>query len=307
VIGVSPIRVVGADPHRIELVSQWLAGAALGAPPGLEIGLATSDSAWTGTDPRPVLRQPDLRFHHGAPDHSVRVVWRDGTGHTLIPAGARRATVDLTREAARDPERWLRPFLLPVILVLLRRAGWHHIHAATARDPRGRGWLIAGDARSGKSTTAALLASRGWAVGTDDTAFLEAETDPVSVAAWREPIALRDGGRDLLAQAGGLPLSRRQKTGFTPEDLGGSWLERVPIDIVALSAVHDGPTCVAPLARSVAVGELLSWSRFFVLEPALAQEHMDLVARLVKRAACYRLSLGRDIFERPDLLRDLVP
>jgi len=265
------------------------------------------DNAWAGADPRTVLHQAGLRFHYGPPDHAVRIVWHDGLGHAWVPPGTTRALVELVRGIAPDGERWQRPFLLPVLLVLLRRAGWHHIHAATARDPDGRGWLIAGDAQSGKSTTAALLATRGWAVGTDDTAFLVTDAHAVAAAAWREPIALREGGRALLARSGGLPLERRQKTGFTPEDLGGTWLERVPIDIVAVAAIHDGPTRLDPLKPSVAMAELLSWSRFFVLEPDRAQQHLDLVARLVEQADCFRLLLGRDIFDHPDLLRELAP
>jgi hypothetical protein len=224
-----------------------------------------------------------------------------------LPAGARHASIELQREAAGALDHWLRPFLLPVVIVLLRRAGWHHIHAATARDPAGRGWLIAGDAQAGKSTTAALLATRGWGVGTDDTAFLVAGPAPVYVTAWRDPIALRDGGLALLERGGGLRLARRRKTGFTPEELGGEWLERVAVDIVALARVHDGPTRLEPLPRPAAMGELLSWSKFFVLEPALAQEHLDLVARLLEHAACFRLTLGRDMFDQPDLLGALLP
>jgi hypothetical protein len=189
----------------------------------------------------------------------------------------------------------------------LRRVGWHHIHAACARDPDGRGWLIAGDAHVGKSTTAALLATRGWAVGTDDTAFLVAGAPAVAAAAWREPIALREGGLALLAPAGGLPLARRRKTGFTPEELGGTWLERIAIDIVAIAALHDGPTRLEPLPRAAAMPQLLSWSRFFVLDADLAQAHLDLVARLVEQSACFRLLLGRDMFDHPDLLRELAP
>ena len=304
---MAPIQVTCDEPALADRATQWVAAAAPRAPVGLAIDIRLVNAPWSGNDPRAVLRQPGLLFYYGPPEFDVRIVWRDGLGHASIPVGAPRATVELSRDAAADPEQWLRPFLLPVALVLLRRVGWHHIHAATARDPRGRGWLIAGDAYAGKSTTAALLATRGWEVGTDDTAFLLAGTSPVAAAAWREPIALREGGLALLSRGAGLPLARRGKTGFTPEDLGGTWLERVAVDTVALAALHDGPTRLDPLPRTTAMGELLSWSRFFVLEPALAQAHLDLVARLVARARCVRLRLGSDIFDQPDLLCDELP
>lgn len=288
-------------------VSEWLHAGLPHAPSGIEFTLDLTNRPWSGRDDRMVFTQPDLRFYHGPPDYDVRVLWREGVGHALARRCATSAAIELTHDAARHPEPWLRPFIMPVALVLLRRAGWHHIHAATARDPRGRGWLIAGDTHAGKSTTAALLASRGWSVGTDDTAFLVADTNPVAVTAWREPIALRNGGRSLLARKGGVPLARRHKRGFTPEELGGSWLECTAVDIVALASVGDGATRLTPVPRKTALGELLSWSRFFVLEPALAQQHLELVARLVGHAACYRLTLGADLFARPDLLSELIP
>lgn len=301
------IRVSGDDAAVRDAVADWLTSAAAGVPAGLEIELRVVDAPWTGIDPRAVLRQPGLALYYGLPDAGIRVVWRDGQGHAWIPAGGTRAVVELMRDVAGEGERWWRPFLLPVILVLLRRVGWHHMHAVTARDPDGRGWLIAGDTRAGKSTTAALLATRGWAVGTDDTAFLLDERPAVTAAAWREPIALREGGRELLAARGGIPLAHRSKMGFTPEELGGSWVDRVPVAIVASAALHDGATRLDPLPATAAMGDLLSWSRFFVLEPDLAQQHLDLVGRLVRQAACFRLRLGRDLVDHPDRLRELVP
>ncbi len=201
----------------------------------------------------------------------------------------------------------MRPFLLLVVAALLRGAGWSHIHAATAIDRAGRGWLIAGDSNSGKSTTAALLASRGWSVGTDDTAFLADGTNPVAVVGWHEPIALREGGYQLLGLSGGQALTRRRKTGFLPEELGGRWVDRVVPGIVAIAAIHDGVTRMEPLRPALAVADLLSWSLLFIVDPDGAQRHLELVTRLAAQARCYRLRLGRDIFEDPDLLSGLVP
>jgi hypothetical protein len=287
-------------------VEAWLAGAGVEPPKRIELSIALVPGAWGGRDERAFLRQPDLRFHHGPPE-GIRIVWRDGAGHAVLaPDGSAAAAVELWSEVAREPDQWLRPFLLPVLLALLRRAGWHHIHAATARDPAGRGWLIAGDARTGKSTTAALLASRGWAVGTDDTAFLAAGPGGVEAMSWRAPLALRDAGLALLARGGGVSLERRRKTGFSPEDLGSTWLPRVTLDVVALAGVHAGATRVEPVSRTAAVADLLSWSLLFVIEPADAQRHLDLVARLVRQARCVRVRFGPDLFEHHDLLSELI-
>lgn len=301
------MRVTCAQPLVREAVERWLAESRLAPPRALDLSLTVVSEVWSGADPRPCLRQPDINLHYGPPDGLLRLVWRDGAGHALVDFATGSASVDLVEAVADRPELWLRPFLLLVVAAQLRAVGWSHIHAATAVDPAGRGWLIAGDSHCGKSTTAALLASRGWAVGTDDTAFLADGTQPVSVQSWHEPIALREDGYRLLALSGGSALTRRNKTGFLPEELGGRWVERVEPDIVAIATIHDGATELEALRPALAVADLLSWSLLFIVDPEGAQRHLELVTRLAAQARCYRLRLGRDIFGHPDLLSVLAP
>lgn len=287
-------------------VETWLAESRLLPPRPLDLNITVTGEAWTGEDARQILHQPLLTYYYGAPDDSIRLVWRDGLAHAVLCQGSTCADVAVERSLAERPETWLRPFLLAVVTALLRRVGWNHIHAATAVDPDGRGWLIAGDAHSGKSTTAALLATHGWGVGTDDTAFLIDGASPVEALAWREPIALREGGYELLRLSGGLTLPQRRKTGFFPEELGGRWVASIAPDVVAIAALHDGPTRLEPLRAPLAVADLLSWSLLFIVEPERAQRHLELVTRLAAQARCYRLLLGRDIFTHHDLLMHLA-
>jgi len=294
------------EPALRSTVESWLAESRLLPPRPLDLNITLTNGTWTGEDGRQILRQPLLTYYYGAPDDSIRLVWRDGLGHAVLAQGSTCADVAVERALAERPETWLRPFLLAVVTALLRRIGWNHIHAATAVDPAGRGWLIAGDAHSGKSTTAALLATHGWGVGTDDTAFLIDPSSPVEALAWREPIALRQGGYELLRLSGGLTLPRRRKTGFFPEELGGLWVASVAPDVVAIAALHDGPTRLEPLRAPLAVADLLSWSLLFIVEPVSAQRHLELVTRLAAQARCYRLLLGSDTFARHDLLMELA-
>jgi len=301
------MHVLCDEPALRQAVEAWLVDSRLTPARPIELRITLVKEPWSGEDRRRVLRQPDLAFYYGPPDDRLRLVWRGGLGHAVVSVETGAATVEIAERIASSPETWLRPFLVLVVASQLRGAGWSHIHAATAVDPRDRGWLIAGDSNSGKSTTAALLASRGWAVGTDDTAFLVDGPNPVEVVGWHEPIALREGGYQLLGREGGQFLARRQKTGFLPEELGGRWVDRVTPEIVAIAAVHEGPTSLEPLRPALAVADLLSWSLLFVVDPDGAQRHLELVTRLAAQARCYRLRLGRDIFERPDLLSELVP
>ena len=197
--------------------------------------------------------------------------------------------------------------MMTVLIFLLRRGGHHHVHAATAVDPRGRGWLIAGNARCGKSTTAALLASRGWPVGTDDTAFIKAGDMGVEVVGYRAPIALRPGGHALLGRPVGSHRPERRKMECWPEELGGSWARTVTPEVLLFPVVADSRTQAEPISPLQSLSELIRWSAWVVLEPELAQGHLDLLNRLARQCDGYRVTLGPDLFDDESRLPGLIP
>jgi hypothetical protein len=174
-------------------------------------------------------------------------------------------------------------------------------------DPAGRGWLLAGNTHAGKSTTAALLASLGWAVGCDDIAFLARQGESVIVHAFRAPIALRPGGQELLARDGGRPFLPRGKTLFTPEELGGRWIGTIRPDLVLFTSVGTDYTSAQPIRGAEVLAELVRWSAWVALEPALAQSHLDLLNALARQARCLRVILGRDLFRDPSILDTIIP
>jgi hypothetical protein len=299
------IAVLCADPTLRSALEAWLADLRLQPPPGLSLEVDVT-AGILAPPVETVFEQPDVRFGHGPDGRGIRVTWDYAPAIADVPSASSVAVVRLSPEAVRHFERCTRTFLMAVVIVLLRRAGWYHLHAATAIDPSGRGWLVAGNAHAGKSTTAALLAASGWQVGTDDAAFLERREQRIVVHTTHAPIALREGGRRLLARAGGVVLPDRGKVGFRPEDLGGIWTPLVSPDIVIFPTVGKARTTAEPIARTVALAELVRWSAWVMLEPDPAQEHLDVLSRLTGQARCYRVTLGRDLFTEPNRLIELV-
>src|SRR5262249_4235790 len=175
--------------------------------------------------------------------------------------------------------------------------------------PAGRGWLLTGITGSGKSTTTALLASRGWEVGTDDVAFLTEANGRATILGIQVPIALRPGGRELMAhhEGDGLALARRQKTGFYAEELGGRWRECVEPDILLFVELGNGGTRFTPLHPTEVMRVLVQSSPWVLFESTAAQEHLDLLARLARQAQCFRAELAPDLFAAPGALADFLP
>ena len=308
------ISVDCPDPDIRTAVHAWLAQGRLAPRSPVTLAIRVGDSVLDPSDERDaraVFRQPGVVVRAGPPRGGVCIEWHVAPATAELAPGATTAWVVLSPAAAARLEECLRTFFLAVLVFLLRRTGWHHIHAALAVDPHERGWLIAGNAEAGKSTTAALLASCGWGVGTDDVSFLTSHARGVLAIAYHAPIALRPGGHRLLqpvAGAGVTLLPERRKVGYWPEDLGGRWISRVEPEVILFTSVgaNGAATHAAPLGRREALLELIRWSAWVILEPDLAEPHLALLTTLSRQARSYRVTLGRDLYAHPARLAEVI-
>jgi hypothetical protein len=295
------------DPLLEAAVKDWLDQSRMPVPEGLRLRLEVVETVEAWEDPREIFAQGDVEIRAGEPLGWVHLTWRAAPARARIEADRPEAYAEISRAALNELDYMLRSFLLVSMIFLWKRNGRYHVHAGTAIDSKGRGWMLIGNSCSGKSTTTALLATRGWQVSTDDIAFLEGQGDRASVMGFRSPIALRAGGFKLLGKAGGIPLEARAKTGYWPEQLGASWVQSVVPDIVVFTSVGGDRTTLTPVTPSAAMRELLQWSLWVMFEPTAAQEHLDLLSRLGRQARCYQATLAPDLFDAPRALEDFLP
>ncbi len=284
----------------------WLDDSRLEWPGRFHIRASVVDSLPESDDPRESFPQPEMLIQAGPPDGTVRVRWMPGLAEAVIHASEPSVTVRFSREGFAQLEFAERGFLLVMLLFVLRRLGWYHVHGAALIDPAGRGWMLVGNSKTGKSTTTALLASRGWGIGTDDISFLRDQGSQVGALGFHSTIALRPGGRELLGAAGGVDLTRRGKTGYRPEDLGGTWAPIVVPEIILFPVVGER-TSITPKPPRAVLSALITWSLWVLFEEVHAQEHLDLLAKLASQARCYDATVGPDLFRNPSLLTELLP
>lgn len=303
------LPVESNDAGVAELVTSWLAESRLPLPTESRIRLEVTDQVPDLDDSRPCYSQAGVDVRAGEPLDWVHLRWRVAPALARIEDGSPTATVCLTREALADFELLRSTFLMLVVIFVCRRGGMFHLHAGTAVDPAGRGWLLTGNTGAGKSTTIALLASRGWDVGTDDVAFLTESGHRAAVVGIRVPIALRPGGRELLAshQGKGLALTRRNKTGFYAEELGGRWRQSVEPEFLLFAELGNGQTRLTAMQPTEVMRVLVQSSPWVLFESTAAQDHLDLLARLSRQARCYRAQLAPDLFDAPGALADFLP
>lgn len=303
------VRLSTTNPAVRALVGGWLDEARLVLPAPVELVIDVGPLPDAAPDSRPIFTQGRVVIHSGRPEETVAMEWGPGLGRTMLRPASTTAHVIITDEGLAQSNELLRSFLLNVCIFLVRRVGLHHVHGATLVDPNRRGWLLVGESGSGKSTTTVLLARNGWTVGTDDIAFLAAgaTSDTTDMIAWRERLALRDDVVLATGNDGGTALSARHKTGWFAEELGTSWVSRVTPELIGFPTVGvTGTTSVSPLSARAALTRLMQCSPWVMLEPSLADEHLGLMSRLVQQARAFEMTLGRDIFDHPELLLEQV-
>ena len=299
---------LSCDDTAVEAaVTDWLIESRMRMPAGLKLRIEVVDDIIAVDDPRESFLQGDVDIRAGEPLGWVHLTWRTAPAFARIEEHRAEALVRLSRAAVAEMEYLIRSFLLVTFIFLWKRDRRFHVHAATAIDSKGRGWMLIGNSCSGKSTTSALLAARGWRVSTDDIAFLVDRGDRVAVEGFRSPLALRPGGLELIGGKEGVALPHRGKTGFFPESLGGSWVQSVVPDIVLFTSVGGSHTTVVPASGKEIIRELMQWSMWVMFENTAAQEHLDLLTRLGGQARCYRASFAPDLFAAPNALADFLP
>jgi hypothetical protein len=288
-------------------VVEWLIDSRMSFPAGFLVHLEVADVVPDVEDNRTVFAQSDVDIRAGEPLGWVHLTWQRAPAWARIESDRPEARIVVSPAALEHTEDLLRRFLLIVLIFIWKRDGKYHIHAGTAIDPGGRGWLLIGDSHSGKSTTTALLASRGWQVGTDDIGFLVRAGERAGVTGFRSPIALRPGGFELLGRTGGIPMPARAKTGFWAEQLGAPWVQTVEPDIVVFTSIGGDRTRFTPVAPVTILKGLLHRSLWVMFETTGAEEHLDLIGRLGRQSQCYQATIAPDIFAAPRALEEFLP
>src|ERR1700694_1039048 len=138
----SRIHLECDEPQVRGVLRAWLDRARLDPPIPLWIDVRLEEPPALTDDPRPVFRQPGGVVRAGPPGGGGHLTLENAPAVAEVHATKRMAWVPLSPPAAARLDECAETFLVTVLIFLLRRAGWHHIHAATAVDPAGRGWLL---------------------------------------------------------------------------------------------------------------------------------------------------------------------
>jgi hypothetical protein len=189
----------------------------------------------------------------------------------------------------------------PVLGFVLRRRGWLALHASVPAI-RGRGIALCGEAGSGKSTTAAALALRGWPILSEDICAL-AEVEGTSYVLPGYPrVCLWPDSVNLLFQSPeALPLivPKGWEKRYLPLDGARARFaeQAVPlaaIFLLTLDREADRAPSIEPLSKRHAVLQLVRNTYMnWLLDRWQRASEFDAIVNLVSRVPCYRVTVNR--------------
>jgi hypothetical protein len=200
-------------------------------------------------------------------------------------------------------------FCLMPLSRLLAARGLYMIHAA-ALERNGRGVLMPGVSRSGKSTSCVALMRAGYRCLSDDKPFLRGNGSGIELLAFPEKIDVTDQTVSFFPELCTAPValtSGYRKKQFRPEAIyPGSTADAVRPDLILFPEISGEPTSrVERLSRAKALEAILPHS-LLVFDHAISTDHFQLLGRLVDGADCYRLHFGRDVMDLPRLIDPLL-
>jgi hypothetical protein len=221
--------------------------------------------------------------------------------------GVRRAHIEFSDAA--DTNSTLN-FATALLLARMRR---YLMHCAAVRAPDGVAWLLAGDARAGKTTTTLNLAHAGWGMLADDHVILFECDGNWCIEGWPRAMHVDTGWSHGMPTGIRTSLDPRtlasgsivRRAGVSPESqphprtarLGAVLLPRV---------VADAPvTTIRPATHADAVAMLLRQTAWSMADTTvIASTLADITS--ATHVPAFHLQLARDTFADPRRLSDLI-
>jgi hypothetical protein len=197
----------------------------------------------------------------------------------------------------------------------LRKCGFFEVHAAAVTEPEsGIGFLLVGQANSGKSSLTIRLASTGWKYLSDDMIAITDGDECVEAVGLRRIFSVLPSGltswvlpdldRALGEPVNSDPRKRRLEPSIAfPTGFVSFCIPKV----ICFVKIGDTKTSqVVNLPQTDAMGKLIhhcAWSNY---DDAGAGQFLRILGRMVRQSKCIALSAGIDVYEQPALAAKLL-
>jgi hypothetical protein len=285
-----------------------------GAAPAVRVEIAAGERTYpVPTQARRVLSYGRVRSYFWADRH----YFTDYASTLCVGENGTLVQGNLSPRTLREKEG-LALFVDSLLCLALFEALRHHdlfyLHAGAVRGPDGCGYLISGNAGSGKTSLTLSLIQAGFQFLSDDTVFLRpaGETEVEALGVARDFHVARDLVREApsLGRLDSLPEYNHYsgKLRLRPDEwFAGARIDRIfNPDVILFSKVGAAATELVPMNPMEALTSLLPQSVSVMFDPRLAGRHLETLRRVVDRARAFRARLGAEMKGDPRRARELV-
>jgi len=201
-------------------------------------------------------------------------------------------------------------FLMLSLLWLLRKRGVYGLHGnALVKD--GCGIILVGSTCSGKSTTSLSLIHDGWQYLSDDVTLLRQNRNGIEAIALQRGFSVDPGLAKHYPELVG-PLRTSSSNGHKRMiDLTSIYLDShvplcIPSVLIFPSIVQQEQSKLIPLDNVAALIELSRNCGGIFVDRDMVELQMEVLKQLVYQTAGYRLVAGRDLYEEPWRISDIL-
>ncbi len=202
-------------------------------------------------------------------------------------------------------------FFLIGLIYILSSQGIFDLHAAgLVRNDTG--YLLLGDPGSGKSTITLSLVRQGWKYLSDDALLLKSSGGGIEVLAFRKEFYLDTvlvNYYPEIAPYLGRAISGDSNKRFLNMD--SVYPDRFcpngfPKVLIFTHIVPQLESKLVPVDKITALIELTKQSASIFLNRWNAQTHFEVLKQLVDQTAWYQLFAGRDLYEEPEKITEVL-
>jgi hypothetical protein len=209
------------------------------------------------------------------------------------------------------PLQYQRDFFLSALLLLLRHQGVYGLHA-NGLERHGRGALLVGESGSGKTTLALALVRAGWRYISDDVLALRRGPEGIEALALRRGFAINkeiEACFPELVSPGVArhPLNDGKELAVLDDLFPDQFTPSCsPSVLVFPEITGDRRSQLLELKDAGAMAAMIRPSLGIMVDRELAARQLEITRQLVAQSRSYRLFVGRDVYESPSPLSQML-
>jgi len=235
----------------------------------------------------------------------------DGLSIFQLQPQAGTGLVTLHRSFKGKPPLSKYNFFLIGLIHLLAPLGFYDLHAAgLIRD--GIGYLFLGESGSGKSSTALSLVRQGWHYVSDDALLVRPSADGIEVLSFRKHFYLDPVLSHLFPEIAphlkGSAMGDHTKRFLDVEAVypGRFRPSCIPKVLIYTQIVPQPVSKLIPIDKTTALIKLMRQSASLFFKRQAVNVHLEAIKRLVSQSYSYELLAGRDLYEKPEKVTEIL-